>query len=221
MKNSVCLAVILGLWMSAGVAGATDFKKSSPEKTSAPKAAAQAAPRDVSAKREEMRKKVEEKKKELNGSEWSVELNSAGKSEGQDVLTFQNGMFKSKMLSDKGFPATNYTITVPDGDQMAIWETMQTHPKGNVAFVRGEWKEGVMRGVISEQLEENKSRDYNFSSAAKKEVPATTEEKEEPKAEETAPAQALAATEEAPVAPFDPGTVEESAPIEQSFAKKK
>ncbi len=185
--------------------------------------AATPAPAQKSASREEMKKKVGEKKKELNGSEWEVALTTGGKEAGKDTLTFQNGQIASKMLADKGYPASNYTISVPEGADMATWETMQTHPKAGVVFIRGEWKEGVMRGVISEQIEEGKTKDYNFSSAAKTAIPPTTEKpKEEVKAEETpaAPAQETvnpmqeetSDKKEAPaegVTPFAPGTTEE------------
>jgi len=79
-----------------------------------------------------------------------------------------------KTLTDKGYPATNYTISQPEGADMATWETMQTDPKGHVVFLRAEWADKTMRGVMSEQLEAGKSKDYNFASTAKAEVPAET-----------------------------------------------
>ena len=69
---------------------------------------------------------------------------------------------------------------------MATWETMQTDPKGGVVFIRGEWKEGLMRGVISQQLEKDKSKDYNFASASKAAVPPTAEPKKEVQKEKAA-----------------------------------
>ena len=174
-----------------------------------------------SVSREEMKKRVEEKKSELNGSEWKVALNSAGKEEGEDTLTFQNGQVTSKTFANKGFPSSNYTITVPEGADMATWETMQTNPKGGVLFMRGEWKADTMRGVISQQIEEGKSKDYNFASAGKAAVPPTTEKKEEPKEEVPAviPMEVSksvnvnknleAGKDSAAVTPFNPGTTDE------------
>ena len=146
--------------------------------------AATQAPAPVkSINRDEMKKKIEEKKKELNGSEWKVALTSGGKADGEDVLTFQDGKITSKLFFDKGFPATNYTISAPEGADMTTWETMQTNPKGGVVFMRGEWREGVMRGVISQQIEEGKTKDYNFSSDTKVAVPPSTEKPKEEKTE--------------------------------------
>ncbi len=162
-------------------------------------------------KLEEMRKKVEEKKKELNGSEWKVNLTLGGKPEGEDVMTFQNGQVASKMFHEKGYPTSNYTVSVPEGSDMATWETMQTNPKGGVVFMRGEWKEGLMRGVISQQLEEGKSKDYNFASSGKEAVPPTTS-KEEPKKDEPVKEKSSEKTEKSSkeVAAFKAGTTKEA-----------
>ena len=129
-------------------------------------------------KREETRKQVEAKKKELNGSQWEILLvSSAGpkaKSE-QDVLTFQNGQVSSKVFSASGFQPTNYTITIQEGTDETVWETMQTDPKEGVVFIRGEWKGDTMHGIVSQQLEGGKTtRDYNFSTVKKESVPPTT-----------------------------------------------
>ncbi len=182
MKKFVIFAVAVGLATSP--AYARDRKDTS--KTATPVVAA-SAPVEDKAKREETQKKIEEKKKELNGTQWNVALTSGGKSEGEDVLTFQNAQVSSKIFGNKGYPSTNYTISFSEGSDMATWETMQTNPKGGVVFIRGEWKEGVMRGVISQQLEEGKSKDYNFTSANKASIPTTTEPKQSKQKESTTP----------------------------------
>jgi hypothetical protein len=141
---------------------------------------------DAVKKLEDSRKLIEQKKSELNGSQWELDMTASdakGKVE-KEVFTFQNGQVTCKMLTARGFKPTNYTISVPEGSDMAVWETMQTNDKGNVVFIRGEWKQDIMRGVISEQLEGGKSRDYNFASASKIAVEPTTKPKEEPKKEE-------------------------------------
>lgn len=134
-----------------------------------------------------LRQKTQAMKAELNGSEWKVKLvpsNPKEKTE-EDTLTFQNGQIKSKILSDRGFNATNYTVTVSDSDGPAVWETMQTSTKEKegVVFIRGEWKGSQMRGVFSQQIAEGQTRDYNFSTESKVAVAPTTEKKEEKKVE--------------------------------------
>jgi hypothetical protein len=150
---------------------------------------------DAVKKLEDSRKLIEQKKSELNGSQWELDMTASdakGKVE-KEVFTFQNGQVTCKMLTARGFKPTNYTISVPEGSDMAVWETMQTNDKGNVVFIRGEWKQDIMRGVISEQLEGGKSRDYNFASASKIAVEPTTKPKEEPKPTPAEPAKAEAA----------------------------
>ncbi len=132
------------------------------------------------AARAELRKMILEKKGELNGTSWSIEINSQAKRGdllGEDTLVFQNDKFLSERSNKIGYAATNYTLTVQEGGP-TIWETMQTSKKGEVCFWRGEWKDNVMTGIISRQLEKG-SEEYYFTSASRKEIPKTTEEKEE------------------------------------------
>lgn len=136
---------------------------------------------DEEKKRQEMRKKIEEKKAELNGTSWKIQVGSqSGKGDlmGSDDLTFQDEKFISKKLQKRGFPATNYTLTVQTSGS-TVWETMQTSAKEGVAFWRGEWLEDSMSGVINRQLEEG-NEEYYFSSAGMSEIPdSSAEEKEE------------------------------------------
>ncbi|MFA6600062.1 MAG: hypothetical protein WC352_05025 [Candidatus Omnitrophota bacterium] len=134
-----------------------------------------------------LRKKILEKKDELNGSEWAVEIKSRsakGDFAGEDTLTFQNDKFRSGKTEKSGYTATNYTLTVSEEENgPTVWETMQTSANGEITFWRGEWKDDVMTGVISRQLKEEKGvEEYYFSSSLKKEIPKTTEETEEPAA---------------------------------------
>ncbi len=133
-------------------------------------------------KRAEMRKRIEERKKELNGGEWEVMIKSMsgkGALDGSDALTFQDNVFRSKSSAKLGFTSTNYTLTVSDsGEGPTVWETMQTSGKGNVMFWRGEWLGDKMTGVISRQLEDGKSEEYSFSSSSMKEIPETSESEE-------------------------------------------
>src|SRR3989338_7888538 len=115
----------------------------------------------------EMRKKIEEKRSELNGSRWEITIKpQAGKGSlpGSDTLTFQDLKFTSKNTAKMNFPSTNYTLTLQEGGP-TIWETMQTgldREKDGVIFWRGEWKDDVMAGVIVRQLEAG-SEDYSFT----------------------------------------------------------
>jgi hypothetical protein len=129
-----------------------------------------------------LRKIILEKKSELNGSSWSVKIDSQAKRGdllGEDTLVFQNDKFRSERAEKIGYTSTNYTLTVQE-EGPTIWETMQTSKKGEVCFWRGEWKGDVMSGIISRQLEKG-SEEYYFSSTSRKEIPKTTEEKEEAK----------------------------------------
>src|SRR3989338_582121 len=66
-------------------------------------------------KRDDLRKRIEEKKLENNGSEWQVSISSQtgkGSLSGPDTLTFQNGLFNSKTASKHEYTPTNYTLTV-------------------------------------------------------------------------------------------------------------
>lgn len=128
----------------------------------------------------ERRKKVEERLKELNGSEWEMTVKPhAGKEkEYKDVFTFQDKQVSSKKLSARGFLSTNYTITIPDDGETAVWETMKTGKEG-VVFIRGEWVKDKMTGAISEQLDEGKKiKEYSFSSDTRAAVPPTSVEEE-------------------------------------------
>lgn len=130
-------------------------------------------------KREDMRKMVEERKKDLNGSSWNVEIKSqGGKSvlEGADELVFQNGRFTSKKMAKRGYTSTNYTIT-PSETGPSVWETMQTSVDDGVVFWRGEWQKETMSGVINRQVKEG-TEDYYFSSSLKVKIPPTSEEDE-------------------------------------------
>jgi hypothetical protein len=121
------------------------------------------------------------KKLEINGTQWEVQVALAGGAKGilpaKDTLTFQDGRFTSKSLNDMDFSSTNYTLTVQESG-VTIFETMQTSEKNGIAFWRGEWKEDVMSGIISRQLEKG-NEEYNFTSSSKVSISPTSEEKEE------------------------------------------
>jgi hypothetical protein len=132
------------------------------------------------AARDALRKIILEKKGEINGSSWNIKIDSQSKKGellGEDTLIFQNDKFRSERSEKLGYTPTNYTLTVQEAGP-TIWETMQTSKKGEVCFWRGEWKDNVMTGIISRQLEKG-AEEYYFTSASRKEIPKTTDEKEE------------------------------------------
>lgn len=132
------------------------------------------------AARDALRKMILEKKGEINGSSWSIRIDSQSKKGdflGEDTLIFQNDKFRSERSEKLGYTPTNYTLTVQEAGP-TIWETMQTSKKGEVCFWRGEWKDNVMTGIISRQLEKG-TEEYYFTSSMRKEIPKTIEEKEE------------------------------------------
>ncbi|MFH0985413.1 MAG: hypothetical protein V1882_07730 [Candidatus Omnitrophota bacterium] len=143
------------------------------------------APQKGNSKKDEaaraaFRKLILEKKAELNGSSWTVKIESQSKKGdlvGEDTLLFQNDKFRSERADKIGYNSTNYTLTVQEQGP-TIWETMQTSKKGEVCFWRGEWKDKVMTGIISRQLEKG-SEEYYFTSSERKDIPKTTEEKPE------------------------------------------
>lgn len=126
------------------------------------------------------RKKVLEKKAELNGSSWAVKIESQSKKGdllGSDTLIFQNERFRSERAGKNGYKSTNYTLTVQENGP-TIWETMQTNEDGEVTFWRGEWQKDVMTGVISRQIKDT-NEEYYFSSSSRKEVPKASDVAEE------------------------------------------
>jgi hypothetical protein len=146
----------------------------------------------------EMRKRVEEKEKELNGSKWSVAVSSTNPKikPYTDQLIFQDGQVKMESLLKRGFGPTNYTVTSPEGSENTTWESMQTGKDG-VVFLRGVWSKEVMEGAINEQLEEGKDvRDLYFNSTGKLAIP-TSSKQEEKKAASSTDTEKEAATQPA------------------------
>jgi hypothetical protein len=139
-----------------------------PSKKEQPKAAS----KDEKAKQEAAanRKAQEEKKrKDIANTEWQIELtplNGKGKKEAETVV-FKDNQVSFVTYGKKGFPATNFTLTVQE-DGMVIWETMQTSPKAGITFWRGEMPDmQTMRGIFSYHPDEKTTLDYSFISTSK------------------------------------------------------
>jgi hypothetical protein len=117
------------------------------------------------------KKQLEERKrKDLSNSEWTIELtplNGKGKKEAE-TITFKDNQVNFVSYGKKGFPATNFTLSVQD-DGMVIWETMQTSDKAGIAFWRGEMPDSQsMRGIFSYHPDAKTTLDYSFISTGKK-----------------------------------------------------
>lgn len=112
------------------------------------------------------RRELEKKAKEtLAQKEWPIEIVETGAKKTKpeaDLLTFSEGKVTSKNYSAKGYPATNITLTLQDG-QTIVWETMQTNPEQGTVFWRGELSNGLMGGAVSLQPKKGVNKDYYFS----------------------------------------------------------
>ena len=117
---------------------------------------------------EENYKKQKVKFKELEGSEWEVQLVSVDekkkKNEEKDRLVFKNGTVSLDSLTKKGYPAVGYTVTPNSDGEGAIWENFQETKEGSLAM-RGEWNGEAMTGAAREIYDKGKKIvTYNFSS---------------------------------------------------------
>lgn len=106
----------------------------------------------------------------LSDTVWEVTLVNANhpkKSAGEDSFTFKNGLFRSRILSERGFADTNYALHAPAAPKEPyIWETMQ-NGKAGIVFIQGEWLGDKMRGNITEILDNGqKIVDYSFVTRA-------------------------------------------------------
>lgn len=136
-------------------------------------------------KAEARQKKVAEKEKELNGSQWKVALVPQDPKEkpSQDVLIFQDNQVQLESLAKKGYGTTNYTVSVYEGQETASWETMKKNKAiEGVAFLRGEWLKDKMQGVVTENIgqdEKMKVKKYQFTTSDRKAIPPTAPQEKE------------------------------------------
>lgn len=130
-------------------------------------------------KKTELRKAIELRRTDINGTQWETTLIPSDKKEKSepDTLTFQNGRVSSKVFSTKGFSQTNYTVTLPEGTDKGVWETMQTSSdsKEGVVFIHGEWLKDTMTGQVTQQLDGGKTtKEYYFTTASRKAIAPST-----------------------------------------------
>lgn len=132
------------------------------------------------------RQAMDSARQELNSHEWTVYMTPSPENAvkrpaiEEDVLSFSGeGRVVSKNLLAKGYPESNYTLTVQD-DGTAVWETMQVNEKEGLAFFRGELKNSAMKGVLSLQPQKGAKQTFYFSTT-KPEVPVQPAKEEAPK----------------------------------------
>ena len=115
----------------------------------------------------------DKKRKALNNNQWEISvIPMTGKGEKtQDVLVFTGEKFSSQEYVKKGYTPSNYTLSLA-ADGGAVVESMQSNEGGGILFWRIELDSELAgcRGVLSNQLVENKTEDYSFVSTAKKPV---------------------------------------------------
>lgn len=119
---------------------------------------------------------IEEKRRKLNNTEWKIELRALGGAAADknkekkevDIVTFKDNQVIIEDFSKKGFPMTNYTLSVQE-DGTCIWETMQTSEKSGLAFWRGELNPAmeIMQGILSHHIDDKTTKDFSFVSISK------------------------------------------------------
>lgn len=120
-------------------------------------------------KKQEALKQAQEK---INNTVWQVRFMRIGgeKKEGfEDELSFVDNKFGSKKFLEDGFSPTSFTLNLK-GENIIIWETMQTDAEGNLALWKGEIEGEFMRGVLSLQPQKGQVKDYSFVSMSKETI---------------------------------------------------
>lgn len=101
----------------------------------------------------------------LAGTVWSVQFQMAGTNGNitiaTDLLRFERNRVTSSKLDAQGFGSSNYQMRVKD-DGMVMWETMQTGPRGELVFWRGELNGDVMTGLMTRQGVRTAQDEYIF-----------------------------------------------------------
>ena len=153
-----------------------------------------------------------EVRERLNGSVWSLEMNSTdgGKKGVKDTLTFAGRTVSSERLVKDGYNTSNYSIMVQD-DGSAVWQTMQIKEGAGRVFWRGEFSaEDKMYGMMSKQPEGEANEDFSFRASLEsvdKAMPEPPQPTPAPKSD-MPPAPAVSVPEpEPPAAPAVPEPV--------------
>ncbi len=139
-------------------------------------------------------KKLQERKDQLDNTEWDIKLGSSDKriKPVTDKLIFKNKMISLESFAKEGFGPTNYTVTVSEDLESATFETMQSG-KAGVLFIRGDWTKDTMQGNINERIDNGKKTlEYFFTSSPMKKITPSDEPEKSAEAKE-APKSALPA----------------------------
>lgn len=174
MKKTGSLLVILGFLVLTCVSAFAAWfdKEKAPQEQSAPQQKAVTQTTVTQKQAANAAEVIANKKTELNGTEWSIELwlmaKPKGKSKGEmDVISFAENKVVSKNLNALGYAASGFTVRLEE-DGTVIWETMQASEKSGTAFWRGDiGPDGIMRGVLSRRDVKGNTVDSNFVSIAK------------------------------------------------------
>lgn len=114
-------------------------------------------------------RKIESRTRQvLAGRDWLIYLNDIEGKKGVtdvDVLTFSEGKFVSKSLSNKGYPASNFTIAVLSGGTVE-WESSQVNESGDISFWKGQLQGETIRGVLSLHTLKGQLQDFYFTNKA-------------------------------------------------------
>lgn len=161
MKRLIRLMVVLSLLIFTVAAAAADMDKG------------------------EEKKLLKAARNELNNMEWKIKLSPIGNTNDkgyEDTLSFINSIFSSEKLESESFPGSNYTVSLK-GEDVIVWETMQTSESAGVAFWRGELENNIMRGVLSVRSDEKTYMDFSFYNIERKELVAKPPKADEMKKE--------------------------------------
>ena len=99
------------------------------------------------------------RQKELENTEWQVMLYSAdikNKNQETGTLVFQNNTLSFKGFKKFDIGTIGYTLTAYEESEKGTWETYKITKDGNIS-IRGDWEAQVMNGIISEQLDGEKT----------------------------------------------------------------
>ena len=110
---------------------------------------------------------IAQKRMELEGTEWVVEVSPRGEGRTEtDVISFYDGKVSSRNLATMGFPPTNYSLRIEETG-IVTWETMQSTESGAKAFFRGDMVlDGMVSGVLSIDNGRGEPTTYNFSGSS-------------------------------------------------------
>jgi hypothetical protein len=147
-----------------------EIKKETPQKQEVlPKE----TPATILTETELEQKKLQEKREELNNTEWEIMVVSSPETQNnlwdKDILRFINGEIVSQGFKNMGCSPSRYTIRIRNGK--GSWETMQRDENGKtIIFWRGDWENNQMKGMFSIQKEPEKIESYSFQSINKKNI---------------------------------------------------